>query len=464
MVRVAIGFGVFLLSVMSGNANADSSCVQNPRCDFHFPYSSQQRLDEETLSTLSDQTLWEPRNEIMARHGYVFDTPRAVQFFSRKPYYQPRTKNVRLSEIEKYNVALIKSFEGRSRNSSTAAIPSPTQAVVFGLDPNGDGFLAVRNGPGSQFTQIGKLLEGDRVLITDVSGNWRKLRYWGGEGWSHKNWISDRGEAALPAMQPAAAGIGDGSTDREMQTLRRDIGAMTQQLAELSRHMQDVRKSERGADPASEERFAELVERKQQAERIVAQYETPVRPADANVEANARQASERFQKVPYFIPGTSTIGEVWVEPIVNDQGQLAFDLNFVDPSAEYQKVAVTIPMTPEQVQEAAGALRKIVDWSATAQSNKVRRAYEKVAYCFPTELCDADSAAGARTSLVFRIAEDGSTASIVRRQQGAFQRMFGFSSESAVILADYLTRVLTDSSAEFKGATASQSDLDALFE
>ena len=249
-----------------------------------------------------------------------------------------------------------------------------------------------------------------------------------------------------------------------MQILRRDIGAMTQQLSELTEHMQDMRGSARGEDPAAEERYAELMERKQEAERVVAQYQTPVRPVDANVEANARQASEQFQKVPYFIPGTSTIGEVWIEPVVNDQGQLAFNWNFVDPGAEYLKIAVAIPMTPAQVNETADALRKIVSWSATAQENKVRRAYEKLAYCFPADLCEAEEAAGARTSLVFRIAEDGSTASIVRRQQGAFQRTFGFSSESAIVLANYLERVLTDSSAEFKGATASQSDLDALFE
>ncbi|QOG06414.1 YARHG domain-containing protein [Aureimonas sp. OT7] len=438
--------------------------MQNPRCDFHFPSSSQERISPAWLAGVSDRTLWEARNEIMARHGYVFDTPRAVQYFSAKPYYQPRTKNVRLSEIEKYNVNLIKSFEGRASGSPTAAVPSTTQTVVSGLDPNGDGFLAVRNGPGSQFRQIGKLLEGDQVVILDSSGVWRKVRFWGGEGWSHNNWIRVARSAPSAAVRVASADRSESAATREVQILRRDIGAMTQQLSELTEHMQDMRGSARGEDPAAEERYAELVERKQEAERAVAQYQTPVRPADANVEANARQASEQFQKVPYFIPGTSTIGEVWIEPVVNDQGQLAFNWNFVDPGAEYQKIAVAIPMTPTQVDETANALRKIVSWSVTAQENKVRRAYEKLAYCFPADLCEAEEAAGARTSLVFRIAEDGSTASIVRRQQGAFQRTFGFSSESAVVLADYLERVLTDSSAEFKGATASQSDLDALFE
>mgnify|MGYP002039290361 FL=1 len=132
--------------------------MQNPRCDFHFPSSSQERISPGWLAGLSDRTLWEARNEIMARHGYVFDTPRAVQYFSAKPYYQPRTKNVRLSEIEKYNVNLIKNFEGRASGSPTVATSSTTKAVVSGLDPNGDGFLAVRNGPGSQFSQIGNCL------------------------------------------------------------------------------------------------------------------------------------------------------------------------------------------------------------------------------------------------------------------------------------------------------------------
>jgi hypothetical protein len=43
---------------------------------------------------------------------------------------------------------------------------------VKGLDPHGDGFLAVRSGPGSQYQMIDKLLEGQAVFVCDDHGPW----------------------------------------------------------------------------------------------------------------------------------------------------------------------------------------------------------------------------------------------------------------------------------------------------
>ena len=44
---------------------------------------------------------------------------------------------------------------------------------VHGLKPNRDNFLAVRSGPGTQYTILGKLNNGDRLWICeDPEGNW----------------------------------------------------------------------------------------------------------------------------------------------------------------------------------------------------------------------------------------------------------------------------------------------------
>jgi len=61
--------------------------------------------------------------------------------------------------------------------------------LVYGLDPWGDGFLAIRERPNS--TQIGSLYNGDRVEILGRSGKWYKIRDLksGKVGWSHSNWI-----------------------------------------------------------------------------------------------------------------------------------------------------------------------------------------------------------------------------------------------------------------------------------
>jgi hypothetical protein len=41
--------------------------------------------------------------------------------------------------------------------------------VVAGLDPHGDGFLAVRSGPGSNYPLLEKIYEGQSVFICDTA-------------------------------------------------------------------------------------------------------------------------------------------------------------------------------------------------------------------------------------------------------------------------------------------------------
>lgn len=76
-----------------------------------WPETSQRYLDPSELYGMS---AWEKkimRNEIYARHGYIFQTRDMIEYFNAQPWYTPRTRNVRLSEIETYNVQLIKSVE-----------------------------------------------------------------------------------------------------------------------------------------------------------------------------------------------------------------------------------------------------------------------------------------------------------------------------------------------------------------
>lgn len=76
-----------------------------------WPQTSQRRLREEELYGLSSHELRLMRNEIYARHGYIFASADLRQYFSECPWYTPRSKNVTLSSVEQYNVNLIKSFE-----------------------------------------------------------------------------------------------------------------------------------------------------------------------------------------------------------------------------------------------------------------------------------------------------------------------------------------------------------------
>jgi hypothetical protein len=85
---------------------------------------------------------------------------------------------------------------------------------VGGLNPRGDGFLAVKAGPGLNFTRLDKLGNGTEVYVCGYYGDWMAIVYsttgrWTGcgvtepwpktrpytgpclSGWVHRNWIVD---------------------------------------------------------------------------------------------------------------------------------------------------------------------------------------------------------------------------------------------------------------------------------
>ena len=76
-----------------------------------WPFTSTRYLDPSELYGMS---AWEKkimRNEIYARHGYIFETSDMRNYFNAQSWYTPVTRSVKLSKIEEYNVQLIKEFE-----------------------------------------------------------------------------------------------------------------------------------------------------------------------------------------------------------------------------------------------------------------------------------------------------------------------------------------------------------------
>jgi hypothetical protein len=78
-----------------------------------FPEASERQLSHNELVGMSLQDLKIMRNEIFARHGYIFKTQEMINHFSRQNWYQPLYNDVysMLSEIEKYNINLITKYE-----------------------------------------------------------------------------------------------------------------------------------------------------------------------------------------------------------------------------------------------------------------------------------------------------------------------------------------------------------------
>lgn len=82
--------------------------------------------------------------------------------------------------------------------------------VIAGLDPSGDGFLAVRSGPGTKHPEIDRLYNGEEVYLCVEAGRWIGIVYtrmhrdcnvtspWLAtqpytgpcrSGWVHRNWV-----------------------------------------------------------------------------------------------------------------------------------------------------------------------------------------------------------------------------------------------------------------------------------
>ena len=56
-------------------------------------------------------------------------------------------------------------------------VPACAWAEVRGLDPQGDGFLAVRQGPGVGYEMTDQLYNGDQVFVCDDRGGWFAIVY-----------------------------------------------------------------------------------------------------------------------------------------------------------------------------------------------------------------------------------------------------------------------------------------------
>ena len=78
-----------------------------------YPQASTQYLNANELRYLSKQDLLLMRNEIFARHGYIFKRADLHNHFITKPWYNGLYKDVShfLSPIEKANIKMIKGFE-----------------------------------------------------------------------------------------------------------------------------------------------------------------------------------------------------------------------------------------------------------------------------------------------------------------------------------------------------------------
>lgn len=77
-----------------------------------FAYSSEQVIPRDVLQTMSLRELSLARNEIYARHGYIFKSPALRAHFASRSWYRPRSQAApALTGIEKANCSMIEKIE-----------------------------------------------------------------------------------------------------------------------------------------------------------------------------------------------------------------------------------------------------------------------------------------------------------------------------------------------------------------
>lgn len=99
---------------LDGDSDTGGSTVISG--DYIIPDSSTRYLSDSDVRGLDDRTLMLARNEIYARHGRKFNDAEIRAYFESKSWYYPTidpadfTEDM-LSDVEKANIALIKSYE-----------------------------------------------------------------------------------------------------------------------------------------------------------------------------------------------------------------------------------------------------------------------------------------------------------------------------------------------------------------
>jgi hypothetical protein len=199
----------------------------------------------------------------------------------------------------------------------------------------------------------------------------------------------------------------------------------------------------------------------------LSRYRTSVKPNDPDLQITARKASELYPKVPFYIPGTPETGEFWIEPLVTDTGELAFNLKFIDPKSENDKTRASILLTASNVETIQKALVQVVKWAKVAHDKHIRRTYTQRAACFPTDRCPAESGTKregmASTEIDFKVYEDGSTAGRIQRNKGLFEDGYNISIDSASMLQAYFHHILTEGKTDYEAGSRTDDQMKDLF-
>jgi hypothetical protein len=100
-----------LLDGSTSHSGSSSGATSN---SYIFSSSSKKKLTDSQLKKLTKKRLGIARNEILARHGYVFKSSFYKSYFNNQKWYKAGGySSGKLSDIEWYNIKLIKKWEAK---------------------------------------------------------------------------------------------------------------------------------------------------------------------------------------------------------------------------------------------------------------------------------------------------------------------------------------------------------------
>ena len=101
---------IILAILFPGNqTSTETEMVSNDGGYYHI--TSSRLLTEEDIKGKTKHELRIMRNEIYARHAYIFKDPILRDYFMQKSWYKPTTISVTFNDIEQYNVRFIQLHE-----------------------------------------------------------------------------------------------------------------------------------------------------------------------------------------------------------------------------------------------------------------------------------------------------------------------------------------------------------------
>lgn len=208
------------------------------------------------------------------------------------------------------------------------------------------------------------------------------------------------------------------------------------------------------------EAISELAEEVEEESK--SRYLTPIRPTNASRRVTARKLAELFPKVPFYVDGTTDIGELRIKPYVDAEGYQLFKLDFVDITSRAEDRIEAFDLQLEQLRLLTLALEKGYQWSETAQENQVKD-FRKTVDCITRNDCSQTVLGKTSTQLDFRAYSNGSTGLVLIRNKGEYPEAFSFSVESALLLSAYADFILEKSSTQYEAGTRDEGEVDALF-